>query len=74
MRNISFRDIKLLKKTFSIEVGGFPMKKVLKAIMVVIMLLGIAFSILNFFSMELKAFFKRGVWVYVGVIGSALET
>ena len=31
------------------------MKKVLKVIMVVIMLLGIAFSLSNFISMELKA-------------------
>lgn len=42
-------------KTFSIKTGGLPMKKVLKIIMVVIMILGIAFSISNYISMELKA-------------------
>ena len=40
------------------------MKKTFKIIMVVIMLLGIAFSISNFTSMELKANGLRGMWDY----------
>jgi hypothetical protein len=41
------------------------MKKVMKVMLVLIMVLGIAFSISNFISMELKAGEKTSSWVYV---------
>jgi ABC-type enterochelin transport system permease subunit len=40
------------------------MKKVIKITLVLIMVLGIAFSISNFISLELKAAEKTGAWVY----------
>jgi hypothetical protein len=47
------------------------MKKTFRIIMVVIMLLGIVFSISNFICVELKAAVKQGTWVDVG--GGNLE-
>jgi hypothetical protein len=40
------------------------LKKVIKIMMVLIMILGIAFSLSNFISIELKAGEKTGAWVY----------
>jgi hypothetical protein len=40
------------------------MKKALKILMVVIMILGIAFSVTNFISLQLKAAGMKGIWVY----------
>lgn len=42
------------------------MKNTIKFILIAIMILGISFSISNFMSMELKAGFADGVWVYSG--------
>jgi hypothetical protein len=47
-----------------IKTGGLPMKKALKIITLVIMLLGIAFSISNFVSLELRAKEGiQGIWI-----------
>ena len=40
------------------------MKKVIKITLVLIMVLGIAFSLTNFISLDLKAGGKTGTWVY----------
>jgi hypothetical protein len=40
------------------------LKKVIKITLVLIMVLGIAFSLSNFISIELKAGEKTGSWVY----------
>ena len=40
------------------------MKKVMKVMLVLIMVLGIGFSLLNFISLELKAGAKTAAWVY----------
>ena len=40
------------------------MKKAIKITLVLIMVLGIAFSLTNFVSFELKALEKTGSWVY----------
>ncbi len=40
------------------------LKKVIKIMMVLIMIVGIAFSLSNFISIELKAAEKTGTWVY----------
>jgi hypothetical protein len=40
------------------------MKNVIKITLVLIMVLGIAFSLFNFISLELKAGEKTGAWVY----------
>jgi len=40
------------------------MKKVVKMMLVLIMLLGIAFSLANFISLELKAGAKTATWYY----------
>jgi hypothetical protein len=40
------------------------MKRVMKMLLVLIMILGIAFSISNFVSLELEAGEKTGSWVY----------
>ena len=39
-------------------------ERIIKAILIVIMLLGIAFSISNFISSELRAAAKAGSWVH----------
>ncbi|MFC2140817.1 hypothetical protein ACFLQP_00790 [Acidobacteriota bacterium] len=41
-------------------------KKVIKTILIVLMILGIAVSISNFISLEVKAKGDRGVWVDLG--------
>ncbi len=41
------------------------MKKAIKMMLVLIMVLGIAFSISNFISLELRAGAKTSTWVYV---------
>ncbi len=40
------------------------MKKYIKIVLILIMILGIAFSISNFLSVELTAGEKTGTWVY----------
>jgi ABC-type enterochelin transport system permease subunit len=40
------------------------LKKVIKIMMVLILISGIAFSLSNFISVELKAVEKTGAWVY----------
>ncbi len=40
------------------------MKKVVKIVLVLIMLLGIAFSLSNFITLELKASPYKAAWVY----------
>jgi hypothetical protein len=42
------------------------MKKGIKIILIAIMVLGIAVSIANFISLELKASSEKGLWVEVG--------
>jgi hypothetical protein len=59
----------LSNKRKQIKIGGLPMKKALMIIMVVIMILGIAFSISNLISMELKASSLRGAWVGTDCMG-----